>query len=85
LDIRQWGIITSASVPAKVVSYGSASLPISFSTAVLASLSEIADGGSEQNWEISHWVIGDLSVIKSRAVAQFAMTDPKFRWVAIGK
>ena len=83
--IIQWGTITCPSVSANVVSSGSASLPISLSTAVLASLSEIVDGGTEQNWEVFHWSNGDLTTIKTHAVASFSMTNPKIRWLVIGK
>jgi hypothetical protein len=83
--IIQWGTITCPSVSANVVSRGSASLPISLSTAVLASLSEIVDGGTEQNWEVFHWSSGDLTTIKTIAIASFSMTNPKIRWLVIGK
>lgn len=83
--IIQWGTITCPSVSANVVSRGSASLPISLSTAVLASLSEIVDGGTEQNWEVFHWSSGDLTTIKTIAIASVSMTNPKIRWLVIGK
>lgn len=85
LDIRQWGTITCPSVSANAVSRGSASLPISLSTAVLVSLSEIVDGGTEQNWTVFHWSNGDLTTIKTYAVASVAITNPEIRWMVIGK